>query len=648
MLKHKYKIFAIAICFLFFLLALFSSAGFDPVRNLSDKFLCLIKVGDACSRISNGVNWKNSKYNGNGILADEIPHIAGGYYYLKTGRYFINPEHPPLVKDVAGLGELVINPTFPNITGQEELSSNYHRVEYPFRNMDFPKALEWANNQDHFGVMYLFHPANDPDRIAFWARLAVIFTNTILLFALFSLLSRLWNGRAALLGLFFFAVSQFSIAHGSYVVIDFMSAVLTIIAVSAFALYLKTYQENKRAMPYFFLTSLSFALALLSKFSSVVLLPAAFLGGLIFIIFIKKSWKETLKYIGAFLAVVTLTLFLISIFYAFHIYKAEDSILAQKIHENYPEEQLPPVGHKILEAMIYSNVLTKGFAAYINGVFMVVSRMVVSAQNTYFLGQVYGNEGAGGWYFPVLYLAKLSPGLHLFSIIALILLIYNFFANKERKLQKKLAKFFPNPLTLLLWVFIFGYMAITFSSTFQIGLRHIMPVILAAAVLTGRGVDLFWGKSLKLSFRLKHLFAAIAVLMLISVFNSFPYYLQYYNIFAGGTDRGYIVATDSNYDWGGSDVRRLAKWLRDNNVREIYTQIFADVPLKYYLGDGQKYFNLQSEGALPPAGSYIAVSNYEYMSNVYSEDIPPERKYTILEDNLVAKVGKTIFVYRVP
>jgi len=143
-------------------------------------------------------------------------------------------------------------------------------------------------------------------------------------------------------------------------------------------------------------------------------------------------------------------------------------------------------------------------------------------------------------------------------------------------------------------------------------------------------------------------FLFVSILTIFSVIHSFPYYLQYYNIFAGGTDNGYKVATDSNYDWGGSDVKRLADWMRRNDVHEIYTQIFADVPLKYYLGEGQKPFNLQNEGKLPPSGSYIAVSNYEYMNNVYSTDIPPERKYTILENNLVARVGKTIFIYRIP
>lgn len=625
MLKHKYKISALVICLVFFSLALFSGAGFS---------------------------WKNLKTSGNGILADEIPHIAGGYYYLKTNRYFINPEHPPLVKDIAGLGELAARPAFPEITNEENLPPDYHRPEFPFRNATFPKALEWQNNQDHFGTMYLFNPRNNPDKIAFWARLAVILANTFLLFLLFWLLKKLWSQRAALLGLFFFAISQFSIAHGSFVVIDFMSAVLSVIAIVCFALYLKNYATWEKKSRYFWLASATLALALLSKFSSVVLVPALFLGGLIFISAVqipdRKKLNSLLKYLLAFSAIVLAALIFISIFYAFHVFRAENDVLIQKINENYPEEIMPAWGHSILAAMVYGSLLTKGLAAYVNGVFMVVSRMVVSAQNTYFLGHVYGNEGAGGWYFPVLYLAKLSPGLHFFSLLALLILLVGLFTKKDRW-KDRFNDFIANPLAFLLFVFAFCYMIITLSSTFQIGLRHIMPVILCAALLTGKGVNSFWEQTLrKLSFSLKHLFAIVAILMTISVFSSFPYYLEYYNVFAGGTDNGYKIATDSNYDWGGSDVRRLGKWMQDNNVHDIYTQIFADVPLRYYLGDGQKYFNFQDEGKLPPSGSIIAVSVMEYMNNVFGNGIPPERKYTMLKDNLVERVGKTIFVFRVP
>jgi len=633
MLKHKYKLAALLICLIFFALALFSAAGF-------------------------GWSASGMKYSGNGILADEIPHISGGYYYLKTNRYFINPEHPPLVKDIAGLGIMLFSnprPAFPNITEQVDLPSDYQRPSYPFKHTNFPKILEWQNNQIHFGELFLFHPQNNPDRIAFYARLAVIFVNTLLLYFLFFLLAKIWGERAALLGLFFFAVSQFSIAHGSFVVIDFMSAVLTVIAIVCFAIYLKNYIEKKNITGYLLLTSLFFALALLSKFSSIVLLPAAFLGGLIFVIFFKvqpynRGFRLNLiiKYIFSYAAIVVLALFIISVLYVFHTYKMENGTLVQKIYENYPEEQLPAVGHKILKQMIYLNPLTKGLAGYINGSFMVVSRMMTSTQNTYFLGNVYGSEGAGGWYFPVLYATKLSLGLHFFSLLILSAIIYGFFKSKKT-LKQKFFAFVSNSLPLLLIIFAYFYMVITLSSNFQIGLRHIMPVILAICLLIGKGLDGIWEKNiLKLNFRIKHLFAIVAILMFISVFWSFPYYLEYYNILGGGTNSGYKIATDSNYDWGGSDVRRLAKWARDNSVGEIYTHIFNDVPLKYYLGEGERGFNINDDGKLPPTGSYIAVSVFEYMANVHCHWTPPEKKYSILDPYLAARVGKTIFVYRIP
>ncbi len=42
-----------------------------------------------------GFQLNNLRYSGSAITTDELAHIASGYYYLKTGRYFLNVEHPP-------------------------------------------------------------------------------------------------------------------------------------------------------------------------------------------------------------------------------------------------------------------------------------------------------------------------------------------------------------------------------------------------------------------------------------------------------------------------------------------------------------------------------------------------------------------------
>jgi hypothetical protein len=619
MLKQKYKLAAIAICLIFFALALFSSAGF---------------------------NWKNLKYSGNGIIADEIPHIATGYYYLKTHRYFINPEHPPIVKDVAGLGEIMARPSFPDITDVQTQPENFQRYNYPFAGTDFPAFLEKSNTQAYFGQMFLFHPQNDPDAIAFGGRLAVIFVNTLLLFALFSITSKIWNSRAALVGLFFIAISQFSIAHGSFVVIDFMSGLLSMIAVGSFGLYLKKYAEGKANIWFFLAAAATLALAELSKFSSVILFPAFFLGGLIFVIAAKRSWKEFFKFIGLYALLVAVATFLIAAFYTFHVYKMDNGAMIQQLWDNFPYGALPQSLMGILAPLVTFSLITKGLAEYLNGVLMVMGRMAGSYQITYFMGHLYHSEGAGPWYFPILYFTKLSLGFLLFNILALILIIKKFFSGKK-KLIARFKDFASNPFALLLLTFAYLYMAETLSSTFQIGLRHIMPVIMGAAVLTGRGVDIFWDQRIWKKINLKHVFMTVATLMIASVFCSFPFYLSYFNALGGGTENGYKIATDSNYDWGGSDVRRLGKWMRSNNVHDIYTDFFADVALPYYLGDGQRNFNIE-DGNMPPSGSYIAVSNYKYMNNVFNERFSANQKYSILEKDLVARVGPTIFVFKVP
>ena len=619
MLKQKYKLAAGVICLLFFSLALFSSAGFS---------------------------WKNLKYSGNGIIADEIPHIATGYYYLKTHRYFINPEHPPLVKDVAGLGEMAAHPSFPNITDVPSQPDNFQRYSYPFAGNDFPSFLERSNTQAYFGQMYLFNSQNNPDLIAFWGRLAVILVNTLLLFALFLIISKIWNPRAALIGLFFIAVSQFSIAHGSFVVIDFMSGLLSIIATGAFAIFWKKYAEGKANAWYFLAAAAGLFLAEVSKFSSVILFPAFFLGGLVFIIAAKKSWKEFFKYIGIFTLMMIVTLLLIAAFYVLHVYKMDNGAMVQQLWDNFPYGTLPQSLMAIFAPMVSLNILTKGLVEYFNGVLMVMGRMSGSSQITYFMGHVYGNEGAGPSYFPVLYFTKLSLGFLLFNLVALILIIKKIFTDKQ-KISVRWRNFVSNPFALLLFIFAYLYMVETLSSTFQIGLRHIMPVIMAAAVLTGRGVDIFWDQKIWKKISLKHVFMAVGSLMVVSVLCAFPFYLSYYNALGGGTENGYKIATDSNYDWGGPEVRRLAEWMKGNNAHAIYTDFFADVELPYYLGDGQHNFNIE-DGFMPPPGSLIAVSNYKYMNNIANDKLRPEQKYTILKNDLIARVGPTIMVFKVP
>src|SRR5687768_9360255 len=48
-----------------------------------------------------------------GMATDEFSHIPTGYAYVKEQRFEINAEHPPLIKYLAGLPLLFLNPPLP-------------------------------------------------------------------------------------------------------------------------------------------------------------------------------------------------------------------------------------------------------------------------------------------------------------------------------------------------------------------------------------------------------------------------------------------------------------------------------------------------------------------------------------------------------
>jgi len=582
-----------------------------------------------------GFNWKDLKYSGNAITTDELAHIPSGYYYLKTGKYFLNVEHPPLIKDISALPLLFLNPVLPKISSDTIFPEGYAWENYPPKEFIYSKNLEIRNDEWDWGRVFLFNPQNNPELIVFWARFSVILFNALFLFILYLLFSKVWNKRVALISLFLIVFSQFSIAHGSIVTMDFMSSVLQMLAIVSFSTYLKNFAEDKKTMLLFIITSSFFSLALLAKFSSLLLLPSMFIGGSIYVAITKKNCKYLLNYFFKIISLCLVILIFITIFYYFHTFNMDSKDMVAQFNHYYPTG-LPFGIKELLVKLVRGSQVFKGLAQYISGVIMVFTRMNVAYQEIFFMGKVYGSEGAGLLYFPILYITKLSIGLLILNLLAILLVAWKSFSAKG-KILEKIRKYFKNPLPFLLLLFAFFYAITTFSSNLQIGLRLIMPIILAVTILTAMAVDLFWDKKL-LRIKFSYIFYVLFLAILLSVFSSFPNYISYFNAFAGGTDNGYMIATDSNFDWG-QDAKKLVKYVKDNNIKNIYIDIEGNVPLQWYLGDVYRVFNAKKD-ALPEPGSYLALSISRY--EIYNA------KYKLLENNLIQKVGKTILIFQVP
>src|SRR3989344_9549794 len=101
------------------------------------------------------------------LTFDELAHIPAGYSYLTQQDYRINPEHPPLAKDIAAAPLFFLNLNFPS------QSQNW---------LQDAGAPPWWVQFD-LGTELLYQSGNDPRDVIFWARIPMI--GLLLLLGLF-------------------------------------------------------------------------------------------------------------------------------------------------------------------------------------------------------------------------------------------------------------------------------------------------------------------------------------------------------------------------------------------------------------------------------------------------------------------------------
>lgn len=597
----------------------------------------------------NGAFWRGLKYEGDALTSDEVSHIPAGFYYLKTGRYFINPEHPFLIKDIAGLPLLFIGTKMP---------------ELPKDEVDNP---QWS-----WGRSVLHHPQNNLDQIALFARLAVILFNASLLFLVYIYLKKFFGVKIALLASFFLIFSPTQIANSSLVVNDTTASFTLILAVFSFSDFIKNINKPfcLKLIKKIFVSAFFIFLTLSAKFSCVLILPALLLLGMIYTILSVKNksqkikfsfsfnFKKIFQFFGYFVLISLISFLLLGFSYGLHCRNMEKTGIARQLELNYPNNWPYVLQNLLVHSMdvpIIAN-FNKGIVEYSIGFFMVKSRVESAFQNLYFMGNVYGSEGAGIKYFPLIYLFKMTPGFLFLLCLSFVLcslgcvekikkLRKNFWKGLSVLLSNKMLFYQKNPVYLGLGVLFFIYLAVSLTSSFQIGIRHIMPLIFILYIITA-----YWlvhrGKVYSFCCSKKVIVGACG-LIIISNLLTFPHYLSYFNFLGGGTDNGYKIATDSNYDWAGQDLKRLAKWVRDNKIKKIYLHMFTNLEPKSYLGDAYESFNLKGQD-LPPSGSLIAVSAFEMQDTNYRQGLNENHRYFQLANYQIDHIGKTIFIFRVP
>jgi hypothetical protein len=574
---------------------------------------------------------------------DELAHIPAAYSYLTERDYRLNPEHPPLIKDLAALPLLFLNLNFPT---------------------NVKAWTDKINGQWEMGSIFLYQSGNNADRIIRLARLPIMLLAILFGWLFFKWASSLYGDKVGLLALFLFAFSPTFLAHSKYVTTDLGAAFGFFIGIAAFLNFL-----SKNDSKSLIIAGLAFGVAQLLKFSLVILGPLYLLLGILWVLlqnYENFKWtkvvKEKFLMVGKVALIGLIGLLLIWSFYLFHTW-------------NYPaEKQLTDTQHLLstfgfrmpaeIVIRIADTPVLRALGHYWLGILMVIQR-AGGGNTTAFLGEI----SSIGWpsYFPLLYLLKEHLALHILTFIALFFGIRKILKSRNNTLGNFASWLKENFALTASFIFIGIYWLQAISSPLNLGIRHVMPTFPFIYLLVSREIIRWissypvevprtFGQWLKNLYCLyirplkRGLLAAILLLWLfVSALIAFPHYLPYYNGLAGGTPEGHKIAVDSNYDWG-QDLKRLRNWVNKNIPTEkIAIDYFGGGNPAYYL-EGQ-YIPWWSSKGKPPNETWLAVSA-TFLENARAKPVKgfvkkAEDSYPWLANKKpFTRAGSSIFIFK--
>jgi hypothetical protein len=575
-------------------------------------------------------------------IFDETAHIPAGYTYMRYLDMRLNPEHPPLIKDLAGLPLLFMNLNFDQ-TG------------------DF-----WTDSVDgqwDAGRSFLWHMDNNADRIIFWSRIPIVLLSLLLGWFIFKWTREISGIAAGLFALAIYAFDPNILGHNHFVTTDIGICAFMVFSFYYFLKFIR-YPSWKRTIIF----GIFLGLVQLAKFSSVLLFPVYGLAMIIYpLVIIKINKQESSfifrlksvgKYLGKGITAGAISILVVWMLYTLNTFHMPTAKLADIINYQFsPKSEMASA--KTVNRVLLSldgNNLTKPLAEYFLGVGMVFKR-VAGGNGAYFMGQV--SSKAFPAYFPTVFLIK-EPLPNLFLMLSALLLSLAGFAkflssearNKFQKFWEKIAGYLRENITsasLAMFIFLYSYMSVT--GNLNIGFRHLFPILPFAYILTAKVIFDFWKKlhSRQSELIFGIILSALVLFLVSGTVSAYPAYMSYFNQTAGGPKNGYKFVTDSNADWG-QDLKRLKIWINEYNndnpvkpIDKIHLNYFGGADIGYYFGD-QAIDWWDSRRPLEP-GWYAISTNY-LMGSFYDKEKKDSESYRWMENlKPVAQVGTSIFMY---
>ncbi len=602
-------------------------------------------------------------------VMDELAHIPAGYGYVAKLDGRLNPEHPPLVKAIAAL-------------------------PLAFQGLTFPTdSAAWktdVNGQWDMGTKFFYESGNDADKLIHWARLGPMILTILLSILVFAWSRTLMGSWWALIPTALTAFSPSILAHGHYVTTDVGASLGIILAIYFFGRFML--HDTRKNLAY---AGIAYGIAQLLKFSAVLLIPL-FVFLIAVFVFVKafnhrvsllaklahfiKYGLQYLGYLAGIFAIGYLLVYIVYVPLTINYPATKQTSDTTTILTSFDGQNgvIPPCTITRpnmrclanLDIAMTKHSITRPFAQYTLGVLMVIQR--ASGGNTgYFLGEV---SNLGWWYyFPVVFFYKEPiPSLILIGF-AFLLGLLTFLKNFRNPSSLK-DRFFTyvnlNFAEFSMLSFIVLYWSYSMKSPLNIGIRHVLPTIPLMYILAAGRIKQWTRQEFDFSNGfLRNLMTAIVGIIKSSFktgvvlffviwyiaesFLAAPYYISYFNEFAGGPQNGYHKVTDSNYDWG-QDLKRLATFTTQNKIDKIAVNYFGGGSPRYYLGDKAVDWNSSMGSPKQEGIEWFAISINNLQSAIGKPRAgfqrKPEDEYSWLlkvKDPYKpdARAGTSIFIY---
>jgi hypothetical protein len=526
---------------------------------------------------------------------DEPYHIASAVVLYDTGKVSSGVEQPPVTRLVSGLPLYLLGVHLPH----SELTTAV---------VSLPETFDQ-------GTEILFHNHVNYWKILWTARLSMLVFPLAGLLYLYLLAAWIGNEFIAALSVVFFSLDPTFLGNSAWVHND-VAACTAYLAAAYYGARWVVLGGMRRAI----FMGIAVALAIATKFSCVVILPAIFLLMIVLPFWSKTSESpKTLRgYLRqwppiAHLAAAALVAF-VTIWgtYFFNVDRLSNQTLFNAAESNFLKIPL-----RVRNAEIPMPSFPLGLMALVQH---------SKANRDYLNGHF--NETGWWYYFPEAIAIKEPLGLLAGLLVAGCLL----WAPSLRAHRWRIA-------IILIPAGIF--MAAVLPSHIDIGIRHVLPVlpflyllVCFTLVQAGRRGLAFLG-------------VVITVALVESVWIA-PNYAEFFNLLVGGPSQGAKYLLDSNLDHG-QDIGQLAQWLHSDQAQgrkySLRLFVFPDKSLVSTLGmDTGALFRNSDSGGL------LAISkNIRYgLSPGVTEDwvLHPKEDYSWLSKYPIVKhIGYSIDVY---